>query len=131
MQQFDVHGGGGEGGLSRYQQQALDGLLQGNSVAEVAADIGLNRSTIYRYLKDPRFMREYRAARRQNTEEAISRLQGMTLKAVEAIGRVLRCGEPSLELRAANAVIDRALGGLNLFDLVEQIEELKRERGVG
>ena len=120
--------GGSEDGLSRYEQRALDRLLRGDSVSSVAEEIGVHRSTIYRYFKREPFMRAYREGRRQATENAVARLQALTSEAIEAVERVLVCGDPALELRAAIAVLDRALQGVNVFDLVQQLDELRAQR---
>jgi hypothetical protein len=121
--------------LSGRQAAAVAALLSEPTVAKAAARARVGERTLLRWLKEPRFAAEYRAARRAVVERAVAGLQLLTSKAVEALGRSLDCGKPPVEIRAALGVLDRALAGVELFDLAsladrleEQLDADRRER---
>ena len=58
-------------------------------------------------------------------EGAIGRLQQAATEAVAALQRNLTCGTPSVEVRAATAILDQAIKAVELFDLVERVEQLE------
>jgi len=121
-------GGHGER-LSRKQEQAVLALLEHATLKQAAAAIKVNEKTLRGWLKIPAFQGEHRAARRRIVEEGITRLQQLTTGAVLALGRNLSCGIPGVEVRAAQAVLDRSLQAVELGDLLQRFEELEQWLG--
>lgn len=122
--------------LSRYQDAAIAALLVEPTIAGAASKAGVNERTLRRWLADcPEFISEYRAARRHAVEVAISQLQQATTEAVETLRRNLRCGSRHAEIRAAVAILDYAVKGVEIIDLEERLEEVEeymtRERRRG
>ena len=103
--------------LSRKQQQAIAALLSHSTIEAAAKAIGITSVTMRRWLKSPQFQAEYRAARRQVVELAIARLQYITDTAVTTLTRNLKCGQPSIEVRAAMGILDRAIKAIEIFEL--------------
>ncbi len=87
---------------------------------------GVSESSLLRWLRDPAFRAEYRAARRAVVEQAVSGLQHATSEAVAALRRNLTCGMPTVEISAAKAVLDFAVKGVELIDLAERVEMLEQ-----
>ena len=125
------------GKRSRREEAAISALLSEPTIEAAATKAGLGASTLRRWLTDPTFMAQYRAARRHIVEGAIGRLQGVATQAVAALERNLSCGIPAVEVGAAKAVLDQAIKAVELVDLVERVEALEqsselaaqRERG--
>lgn len=109
------------------KEKALIALLHAPSVVEAAKQSGLSEETFYRYLKDKEFLAEYRAARRRTVEAAITRMQQLTDEAVETLQRNLHCENPSVEVRAAQTILDNAVKSVETMDILERLEVIENE----
>jgi hypothetical protein len=58
-------------------------------------------------------------------EGAIGHLKQAATEAVATLRRNLTCGTPSVEVRAATAILDQATKAVELFDMVERVERLE------
>ena len=117
----------GHGGKRpRQAEAAIAALLTASTVGAAAQRVGINESTLLRWLKEPEFANEYRAARRLVVESAIGRLQQAATQAVDALARNLTCGIPAVEVGAAKAVLDQAIRGVELLDLAERVAALEQ-----
>jgi hypothetical protein len=115
-------------GGKRPQQEdaAISALLAEPTIAAAAKTVGVDESTLRRWLAEPEFRARYRGARRQVVEAAIGRLQTVATKAVDALERNLSCGTPAVEVGAAKAVLDQAIKAVELVDLAERVEQLEQ-----
>jgi|SRR6266511_3721863 len=115
-------------GAKRPQRQdvAIAALLTEPTLEAAARRAGVSESSLLRWLRDPAFRAEYRAARRAVVEQAVSGLQHATSEAVAALRRNLTCGMPTVEISAAKAVLDFAVKGVELIDLAERVEMLEQ-----
>ena len=111
--------------INNNQQKALIALVESASVADAATKCGLTRETLFRYLKDADFVKEYRTMRRQVVEGAITEIQQSTSEAVATLKRNLTCGKASDENRAAQIILDNAIKGVELVDVMERLEALE------
>jgi hypothetical protein len=84
-------------------------------VRDAARAAKVAEGTLWRYLSDPAFAAHYQEARRQATEHLIARLTADSTKAAPASARV----------SAARAIIEQALKGAELRDLVTRIDALE------
>lgn len=96
--------------LNPRQARALELLLAGGAVGEVAAELKVNRATVWRWLGDPTFaaaLARERDARRTAVGEALGAAAG---EAVAVLLAELRNagGRPGDRVRAASAILDRA-----------------------
>ena len=107
------------------KEKALAALLECASIAEAAKSCGLSQETIYRYLREKEFVSDYRAARRQVVENSITQLQRATSEAVETLRRNLSCESPQAEIRAAQIILENAVKGVELIDVIERLEILE------
>jgi hypothetical protein len=64
--------------------------------------------TLWRWLQDPSFDAQYRAARKQVVERAVSELQLATCEAVLTLRRNLKSENPAIQVRAAQIILDQA-----------------------
>ena len=72
-------------------------------------------------------MKAVLAPNRDAVQIAVGRLQSLLAKATETLDRSLTCGSPSVETRAALAVIDQAFKGAELLDLGERLAALEKK----
>ena len=111
--------------INRKAEAVIAALLTETSHAAAAAKAGVGEATVQRWLRDPEFLASYRAARRTVVESAVGRLQQATEKAVAALERNLTSGQSGAEIRAACAILDFALRGVDQLDVALRVETLE------
>ena len=109
----------------RKQDKAILALLTEPTVEAAARAADVAPATIWRWNQQAEFRSRLRDARRAVVEGAIGRLQQAATEAVATLQRNLTCGTPSVEVRAATAILDQAIKAVELFDLVERVEQLE------
>jgi hypothetical protein len=109
----------------RKQDKAILALLTEPTVEAAARSADVAPATIWRWSQQPDFKSRLRDARRAFVEGAIGRLQAAATEAVDTLRRNLTCGTPSVEVRAATAILDQAVKAVELFDLAERVEQLE------
>ena len=62
-------------------------------------------------------------------ESAVARLQKASGRAVRRLVHNLRCGVPAAENTAARIILEHAIGGVELLDLVQRVEDLEERFG--
>src|SRR5690349_18421062 len=91
--------------LGAQQGDAIEALVRAPRIEAAAAMVGIDESTLRRWLQEPAFKARYREARRAVLEDSIARLEQLTASAVEALARNLTCGVPAVEVEAAKAIL--------------------------
>jgi hypothetical protein len=78
-------------------------------------------------LRDPSFSERYKAARRDVTEHLIMRLQSDSTKAAKVLMDVAEdtSAPASARVSAARTIIEQALRGVEIRDLMERIDALE------
>lgn len=109
------------------KEKALTALLETASIKDAARVCGLSAKTIYRFLDDVEFKAEYTATRRRIYEQNIFRLQTLHASAVETLERNLTCANPSVEVRAAQIVIESNRKDFETYDILERLEKVENE----
>ena len=109
------------------KEKSLAALLESATITEAAKKCGLSEKTLRRYLEDAEFQKEFRAARRVIFEQNIVRLQSLHAGAVDALERNLNCENPSVEVRAAQIVIEASRKDFETFDILQRLEILENE----
>ena len=109
------------------KEKVLLALLETSSIREASQTSGIGEATIYRYLKDADFQKEYRAARRSLVETSISQIQKATAEAVETLKRNLHCENAAVEVRCAQIIFENAVKGVEMIDILERLEQLENE----
>src|SRR5687767_14856159 len=111
--------------LTQPQERGIDALLTCRTLAEAAAKAGVSERSLRNWLKRPAFQAAYRSARRQIIEQAVTQLQRSADAAVKALQRNLKCGQPGNEIKAAVAVLDHSMKGVELLELEERLAALE------
>jgi hypothetical protein len=115
----------------RKQDKAILALLTEPTVEAAARSADVAPATIWRWNQQADFRARLRDARRAVVEGAIGRLQAAVTEAVDALRRNLTCGTPSVEVRAAATILDQAIKAIELFDVVERVEQLEARLAAG
>lgn len=109
------------------REKALNALLESATITDAAIKCGLNEKTLRRYLDDADFQTEFRAARRVVFEQNIVRLQSLHAGAVDTLERNLNCENPSVEVRAAQIIIEGNRKDFETLDILERLEKIEDE----
>ncbi len=107
------------------KEKALNALLNTNSIKDAAKACKLSEATIYRYLEDEAFQKEYRNARRSLVETSIGQIQKAASEAGQTLIRNLHCENPNAEIRSAQIILETAYKGIELIDILERLENLE------
>src|ERR1700722_9887448 len=92
--------------LTPIQSQVLAGLLAGKSVAVVARENGIHRSTIYEWRhQQPYFTFALDQARSRHQTAMFDLVQGLAEQALETVEELLTSEDANLRLRAAQMIL--------------------------
>jgi hypothetical protein len=99
--------------LTTKQEALIAALLTERTHAAAARKADVGQTTLYRWMHLPEFRTAYRQARRELVEAAVGRIQAGSGHAVDALIAITRKGRRDGDrIRAAVALLDRAIGGL-------------------
>jgi hypothetical protein len=92
------------------QQRAIIALLEQPNVTATAREVGLDKSTLYKWLKRDDFKVAYREAKRESMGRATSRLQKAAEEAVTALQEITndKHVQPAARVGAAKIILDKA-----------------------
>jgi len=107
------------------RRKALAALLAHSSIRDAAKACRLSEETLYRFLRDAAFLKEYRDAGRKTVENAISRIQQTTSEAVVTLQRNLHCESPAVGVRTAQIILETAIKGVETLDILERLDRLE------
>jgi hypothetical protein len=119
-----------EKSLTSRQIRAITALTLGSgSIAEAARAAHVARKTVHAWLREPVFSAELRRLHAEALQDTARRLAALGEKASEALERGLDPEQPiSVQLRAAQLVLDNAQPWLEQTEVIARLEELERER---
>jgi hypothetical protein len=106
---------------------ALAALLTEKTLDDAARRAGVSTKTLRRWLAHPVFARQYRQERSRIVEHAVARMQQASARAVEALELALTVGMPADRIRAARAILDYSVQGIDLFDVASRLEAVERQ----
>jgi hypothetical protein len=111
---------------TRKHHEAVLALVSAPTVTRAAEQIGVSEKTLWRWMQREDFREQYRAARRQVVDVALINLQQAAGEAVETLRCNLTCGTPSVEVRAAVAILEQTLKAVELEDLDVRLKALEQ-----
>jgi transposase len=97
--------------LGERQKAAIELLLQGLADQDVAAQLGVDRSTIFRWRRLPLFARELDAQRQLRRERAANQLQSMVPSALKILQQQLDSKDDRVRMRAVSILLRFATPG--------------------
>jgi hypothetical protein len=115
--------------IGRRKESAVIGLLLEPSFEKAAARAGVSESTLWRWLRLPEFQEAYRSAKRESVSQAIGCLQRASSEAVEALRQIMNDIQAPATARvsAARSILEFALKGVELEDILARLEALENE----
>lgn len=114
--------------LNIRQDRFLKALLEKSTIEQACKQAKINKTTGYKYLKDERFLLEYRKLRRESMQQVTARLQKASEQAVDVIVGVMldEDNPPNVRQTAAKNVLDIAYRSIELDDISERMETLEK-----
>ena len=109
--------------LQPNRQRAIDLLLAGQSCREVAEELSVNRSTVWRWTQDPDIAEELQTLRSDRRKAIRESVDSAALEAVEVLRDLMRDQSipPAVRARAACSLLDR----VDLDESYEEVQELR------
>jgi hypothetical protein len=113
--------------LTQIQERAIVALLANSTIKRAAKSIGVDETTLWRWLQEKEFHNAYRAARRECVSQSIARLQQVSTEAVSTLREVMRdkTAKGSERVSAAKAIIEYSIKAVEIEDLAQRVEELE------
>ena len=114
--------------FTRKKEKAIAALLTTDTVEQAASVAGIAESTLYRWLREPVFLEQYRKARKAAVDQAISTLQERANKAAKALIDIAEDQEmpPSTRVAAAREILQTSIKGVERDDFEARVEALER-----
>ena len=115
--------------LSPKQSRAIAALIEEPTIAKAALAAGIGQATLYRWMHDPAFHRAYMHARWKSVQQSIARVQGFTSEAASVLRDIMNNTGLTAYARvaAANSVFKNGLGGVELEDHHERLEQIQQD----
>ena len=109
------------------QEAALLALIQEPTVARAAEASGISQTSLFRYLQDNDFRREYQAAKRSLLEAALGDLHKATGRAVAVLCEIMEDSEatPGARVGAARSILSFAIQTGQLEDILKRLEAVE------
>ena len=92
------------------QQRALERILAGHSVTDIAAQVGVRRETVWPWRNDPSFAGEVSVRQAQRRQSIHDELDAGVIESVRMLRGLVAdtAAPPGARVRAATALMDRA-----------------------
>lgn len=115
--------------LNIRQDRFLKALLEAPSIEKACEMAGINKTTGYKYLKDEKFLTEYRKLRREAMQQVTARLQKASEEAVNVLREVMndKNASPNSKVQAAKNVLEIAYRSIELDDIQERIAMIENK----
>lgn len=112
--------------LTPRQTRALQSLISGATVMDAAAEAGVSRQTLYKWLDSSNFQQALSEAQSRALNSLAGALIALGDKAIKVLDETMeRFGQDSVRVRAADIVINRLLQFRELTDLEARISALE------
>jgi hypothetical protein len=113
--------------LTPIQERAIVALLANSTIKRAAKSIGVDETTLWRWLQDKDFHAAYRAARHECVSQSIARLQQVSTEAVNTLREVMRdkTAKGSERVSAAKAILDFSIKAVEIEDMAERLAQVE------
>lgn len=113
--------------LSGKKLKAIEALLACDTLDKACKTCGVSRTTMYRYLQEPEFDKEFKRAKRQLINRALLRLQQACGDASRALAEICRNSEapPSARVSAAREILSSTMKAIETEELEERLKVLE------
>jgi len=111
--------------FSEKKLKAIELLMQSYSPGEVAAEVGISRVTVYRWIKQESFQAELSKRKNDLLEAAARKLSGAADQAVEVLIQLLESKQPNVRRLSVGMILDYSIKFSELSDLESRIKVLE------
>ncbi len=117
--------------LTSRQQQAIQAIVATGDVTIAAQSVGVNRATLYRWMKQPTFVQAVHAAEADAVEDLSRMLVRLGRTAVATLARAMNdpATPPATKVRAADATLSKLLQLRELATLEQRVAALEASVG--
>lgn len=121
-----------DGKLAPKQRKAVEALLLTGDVSAAAKEVGVSRESIYRWMRQPRFLEAVREAEAAALDELSRLLVRLGRTAALTLSKAMTDGTTpaATRVRAADVVLSRLLQLRELATLEARVAELERLTGL-
>ena len=114
--------------FGRKKEEAIAALMTERNVEEAARVAGIGTQTLYRWIKEPEFQKEYLDARRAAVAQSNARLQQASSAAVSMLLKTMvdASTPPATKVRAANSILDHSRSAIEIDDIVVRVAALEQ-----
>ncbi len=111
--------------LTKRQCEGVTALMESESITQAAEVVGVSRSTIHRWMAEPKFQQALRETRSKVHGVAMSRLCQLAGEAVTALARGMRGDAISkTQYYCARSILEFAQGAIS-SDIEGRLEEIE------
>ena len=116
-----------DNGLTALQNQAILAMISTPTSAHAAKEVGIGRTTLWRWKRDPKFHREYLEARNRAFSEAVGRAQYMADSSIACLSDIILDDNATAAGRvsAIRLNLDFACRGMELDNLEHRLASLE------
>ena len=113
--------------LTSRQQQAIAAIVATGDVTIAAQSVGVNRATLYRWMKQPQFVQAVHAAEADAVEDLSRMLVRLGRTAVATLAKAMSdpATPAATKVRAANATLSKLLQLRELATLEQRVAALE------
>jgi AcrR family transcriptional regulator len=117
----------GQSKLTPNQDRAIFALLEHPTIEDAAKAVGVNKTTLWRWLQDQDFHSAYMKARRETVKHSFARMQKHTSQAVDTLHEIMTSTSANdfARVSAAKAILDYSIKAVEIEDLAQRVEELE------
>lgn len=119
-------------GLTPNQEKTILALLSETSVNKAAESVGVSTRTVYRWLDEPEFSRQFRNLRRESFAQAIGFAQRYAPMAIGTLAKLMV--DPSTphasRVSAASVLLKFSRESIELDELVSRMRALEAAAGI-
>lgn len=117
--------------LTSRQKLAIEAIVATGDVTIAAQSVGVNRATLYRWMKQPRFVQAVHAAEADAVEDLSRMLVRLGRTAVATLAKAMSdpATPPATKVRAADATLTKLLQLRELATLEQRVATLEASVG--
>jgi transposase-like protein len=102
-------------------------LLSNSTIKRAAKAVGIDETTLWRWLQDKDFHAAYRTARRESVSQAMPRLQQVSTEAVNTLREIVKDKKQPAPSRvsAAKAILEFSIKAVEIEDMAERLAQVE------
>ncbi len=112
--------------LNNRQLKAIPIYIACDTVEEAARQIGINKVTLYAWMKQDEFNQAVTSSRKKLLDKAMHKLMSVSMKAVRTLENLLDADSESVRRAAANDVLGHLLKYRELSEIEERLESVEK-----